>query len=195
MKLRDATTEEEFWAYKWKSEIESINDFERLVAAGELSMDMELGTILSLLRFDDGPLERELFNLESEDEKEELETEVDKLHSKYGITMKSPSTFIQTVTDEEFCKFIDKWHSRQGEQKRWNPDYAPPISIQSKIEHFCRTHEPAEVINEFNIPKEVEGKDPAQYVLFPFDGWMLARYLQLSYEKESSVSQHRRTVS
>jgi hypothetical protein len=194
MKLSDVTTEEEFWAYKWESEIEAVRDFEMLVAAGELSMGLELGTILSLLRFDDGILETLLFNMDTEKEKEDLEADIDNLRSRYPITLKSPATFIQTIKQADFCDFIEEWHQAQGEQKRWNPDYAPPISIQSKIEQFCREHEPAEVIKEFNLSGEM--KDSRRpYVLFPFDGWMLARYLQLSYEKESSVSQHRRTVS
>lgn len=180
MAFRDITTLEEFWAYRWDSDIQSVQDFKRLVAAGELSIEIELGTILSLLRFDNAPLENELFNLEDEVEKEEFEAGVDKLRGKYGITLKSPSTFIQAVTEKEFYKFIEEWHSTQGEQKRWNPDYAPPTSVQSRIEHFCREHDPAEVIKEFNISK---WKDPKKYVIFPFDGWMLAHYLQLSYGK------------
>ena len=145
-------------------------------------MGLELGTILSLLRFDDGTLEREMLNLDSKEEQEDLKTDVNRLKSKYGITLKSPSTFIQTVNQEEFYKFIEEWRQAQGEEKIWNPDYAPPISVQSSVERFCRAREPAEVIKEFNLSGETE-KIPRDYVRFPFDGWMLAHYLQLAYEK------------
>ena len=106
-------------------DIETLGGFYRQMAAGKVSLDLELGVILSILRFSNHDLDAESWNEEIYN-RDQFEEAVCRLNQ-YGITMKSPACFIQGVKEQGFDQFIKEWIQHQGETPLWNPDYAPRI--------------------------------------------------------------------
>tara|TARA_Y100000310_G_C20562034_1_gene753539 strand:+ start:191 stop:751 length:561 start_codon:yes stop_codon:yes gene_type:complete len=182
------TTMDEFGKL-YSLDIESIGGFERTVTTGTLSLDLELGVILSVLRFSN-------HDLETESQSDEIynwdwfEEAVHQLN-RYEITMKSPACFIQGAKELGFSQFIQEWFQHQGENHRWNPDYAPSISLNPAVEKYCREHDPRDILKEFNLappayignPESWRVSSEPNFVLYPFTGWELARCLELGYSE------------
>ena len=190
-------TLDDFYGLRESLDIQSVQDFYSCLEQGNVSWELELGTIFSLLNFNYGHSILDAYNENPEEYEFKRGVVVGRLQERYSFTSKSPISFLQTFRKRQFVDFVKKWQTEHGEQKHWNPVYARKEIFASKsIESFCRKNPLENVVSEFNIPGIVyreeqkergkwsfnAEKEPS-YLIFPFNGWSLAHYIQLSYEK------------
>ncbi len=187
------------------ADVEAFSQLERKLKEGKIVLEQDaLGEILTILRFADEtvedciPLVKTALTVpEGIDEKEftiecaekmyegdEVYDETDKLmgfrrlKTAYGFGIETPISFFQGIQSSNLASFIDEWYNAQPPEKKWNPSYCPEIEIPGPVVEFCRTNEPRRFLEEFRM---YEGR---QSIVYPFNGWSLARCLQFTYEKK-----------
>ncbi len=177
---------ERFYVARWSSglEFDDFSDFRSIVDEGnKISMQDSLGELLETANYYSGTLESPRL--------EEIETkgEVKDIYHQRGsqfrreYNLQGLSSLLIEGDAISLGNFVKEWH-QSSEGKIWVPNYVklpnlPKVYVQAKDD------KPQTLVGRFGVGiVETLGEKTTQTLAFPFDGFVLAECLRLSYENK-----------
>ncbi len=99
----------------------------------------------------------------------------------FGIEKERSIMFFQgideeggNVTIETLVRLVDEWADAQGEDRKWNPSYAPAVDIDPRILNYAKESSPEIFLERFCYVDEG--------IITPLTCWEMAECLRLAYE-------------
>ena len=193
----EAKNLEEFMEFRYNNDIQSVAEFKRKVLGKKFVYRRDpLGCMLQIMNFvgENTTIRDELDREDEEFEKEKWSP----IQQEYGLSEKNHASYVQTGSDKakplykEIGEMVKTWVKAQGGTPLWIPAYAPASQITPKVQAYCKSKTPTEILHTFNIFKDdpdtvvelqVGKKFFKKEVLYPFNDWDLARMMQFSYER------------
>jgi len=109
------------------------------------------------------------------------------VEKKLGIDLENSPFLAQSfiVDPRSLIAFVEKWHSAQNQEPRWNPSYALPLQ-KEKLYEFIGTDQPEKWLEKLGAAHTFSRVSllESSYLLLPFDGWTLAECFRRGYKTE-----------
>ena len=177
---------DDFYTFRGELAVDDFTCMKRVIQEGKIPINYPLGIFLEILRFEEDETIRDIHDLTRE---WNFRLDYDKwkrTRSRFSFAKNPSASFFQDVSKKELDVFINEWLQNQT-QALWNPDYAP-VDVPQQVAEFCASHKPGAVTGLFNLYEKpgryVTGYETCDYkpqLIYPFDGWSLARCLEMSF--------------
>ncbi len=197
-------TIDEFYNIRWCPPIhdtQTAREYSLLFEKRILSFKYDsLGELLQTINFcrDSYTVKAEWEEYIKHNDSEENYPTLQFLEHELGLNPQQDSPLLAQaiITDQRsLISFVEKWHTAQGENKKWNKPYAPTLE-NTKLYNFINQQKPEVWLKKIAIQGSVRrgesddygtfsGSDRNNtYLLFPLDGWTLAECFRQSYENK-----------